>query len=168
MSVNLFNKSKRPIQGNHPDGKPFAFMPETGMTFDDATAKKLQRLFKGEVISMGDLEKQFTDSMDKKAPEATAILKPATAPPEKTLPLTLEEKEQVRIELTELLKRLKARGMDNEEIETMAGSAEIAAEMEMKQPAPEGDETLHNFPVDPAEEAEPKKGLIRRLLDGLA
>lgn len=174
----LFNSGKTPIAGKLPDGSEYKLLPQKALCFPKSEADKLKRLYRDALIDEADARAKFSpatvmaETMKQAEEKArpTTEAPPATIAPVKMTALTESEKEQIRVELKELLKKLKARGMNDDEIDAMAGSANLAAEMETNFES--ADSGVNSNPEAQLQGekpviSEPPKGLIRRLLDSL-
>jgi hypothetical protein len=197
----LFNSGKNPISGNMPDGKPYKLMPQKALCFPASEAHKLKKLYRADLIDEADARAQFSPAavMAEANREGKINVEPRHVPsmfeaPEKIKILTSDDKVQVAQEMKEVFKKLRAKGMTEEEIHALVSSANLGATIEMENeeaaanpPAPQAseiDETTMLTPnagsgpgfvpvVVPDNSAvqagveEPKKGFIKSVLDRL-
>lgn len=132
----LFNSGKNPLAGEYElDGKKHAYklMPNKAGCFPKHEAEKLKRLYSDVVIDEADARAKFSPAAvmaeQREAEFAAAASKPRdeASTSQSAGPVTEEDKDRIRSELTAVLVRMQDRGMSVEEVNAIASQAQIAA-----------------------------------------
>lgn len=134
----LFNSGKNPLAGEYElEGKKnsYKLMPNKAGCFPKREADKLKRLYSDVVIDEADARAKFSPAAvmaeQREAEFAAATSRPRDEVPvsQPFGPVTEEDKERIRSELTAVLVRMQDRGMSIEEVNEIASQAQISATM---------------------------------------